>query len=91
MDIFEQSKPHMQFRNMVDDPMLRKMALRNQGKRDFCACGFNATGEEELPPEEEAPVKTNVMNLQAWKYAKSALALVGAYAVIMFLYKKFGK
>jgi hypothetical protein len=50
-------------------------------------CGFNATGDETAPE----PVSKPVMKMQAWQYAKTGLAVVGAYVVIKFLYGKFVK
>lgn len=60
----------------------------------YC-CGLAATGEElqaaPTPAPAPEPVNTTVQNMQAWKYAKTALAIVGAYVVIKFLYGKFVK
>lgn len=36
-------------------------------------------------------VNSSVQNMQTWQYAKTALALIGAYVAIKFLYGKFVK
>jgi hypothetical protein len=84
------------FRNIVGDTYLDAMDKRPPLQRDFCACGLAATGEDEIIDAEEVAddtksVKTKAMNLQAWKYFKTGLALVGAYVVIKFLYGKLVK
>ncbi len=68
-------------------------------QRNFCACGFAATGDNEPPipqgsqePEQQLePVKSQVMNLQSWHYVKSILAIIGIYVVGKFIYTKIIK
>jgi hypothetical protein len=82
-----------EYRNMIDDPYLR---MADQRKPFNNCCGFAATGDEilateEVPQDDIEPVKSQVMNLQAWKYAKTGLAIIGAYVVIKYLYGKIKK
>ena len=82
------------FRNyMADDPYLKYHAvIEGKKKRDFCACGLNASGGVGTEiPEPESDVKSKVMNLTAWGYVKTALALVGAFVVGSWVYKKYIK
>jgi hypothetical protein len=77
------------FRNKVKAPKPKPHYPLN-------ACGdFNnccmATGDEAAPETPSPTVNKSVQNIQAGKYAKTALALVGAYVVIKFLYGKFKK
>lgn len=80
-----------EFRNMVNDPYLNAQGkvLNNAGGRDPWkprsrnCCGLNATGAE--------PVNKAVTKLQAWNYAKTGLALVGAYVVVKYLMAKLKK
>lgn len=58
-------------------------------QRNFCGCGFAANGDEQPAPVET--VKSEAMNMQAWQYAKTGLAIVGAFVVIRFIYNKFVK
>jgi hypothetical protein len=85
------------YRNMIDDPFLNEFGRnvsRNPLQRDFSnCCGFAASGEEisTTPPAVTEPLNTKVMNMQAVRYIKTALAIIGAYAVIKFMIGKFGK
>lgn len=89
-----------EYNNMVDDPYLnfRSKPNRPAKKRNYPfnasgysnCCGLNATGDEILPEENE-PVSNSVMKMQAWQYAKTGLAIVGAYVIIKYLYDKFIK
>ena len=84
-----------EFRNyMAGDPYLSHHAgvYPRKKQKDFCACGLNATGGTDVEiPEPENNVKTKVMNLKVMGYAKTALALVGAYIIGTWLYKKYVK
>jgi hypothetical protein len=76
---------------MVDDRYLLNFAM-NSRKRNFCGCGFAANGEEGAQGEEPAvDINQRVINLQAWRYARTALLLIGAYVVIKFAYEKLRK
>jgi hypothetical protein len=89
MEIFEKSRS--KFHNMVDDPRLNSWALGKKS-HDFCPCMLPASGDGEDIEGEGAPaeeVKSQVMNLQAWSYVKTGLAVVGAIVVIRYLYTKF--
>jgi hypothetical protein len=87
-DIFEHSRQKAQrdnqanYLNMVDDPYLNK--------RFNNCCGLAATGDSPVEEVTPAPsVKAKVMNMQAWGYAKTALALVGLYVVVKYAISKF--
>ncbi len=71
----ENTQENTQYRNMVNDPYLFKPRVQKT-KRNFCACGLNASGEE------PAPVQKAVTQIQAWNYLKTGLALVGVYALL---------
>lgn len=90
MEVFESARIKKQYRNMVDDPYLAALDRRNS-YNDFCGCGaLAASGDEAQTVEEpENTVTKEVQNLQFWQYAKMALALVGAYVVLKYLYGKF--
>ena len=77
-----------QYRNMVDDPFLAQMSRVRHN--DFCACGMNATGEDipQSDTPEAIPDAVPAGSLQAWRYARTALMLVGLYVVGKFLYNK---
>lgn len=74
---------------------MSNLQLSNNGmQRDFCGCGLAATGDEPIAPAESQeiePVKAEVMNMQAWQYAKTALALIGIFVVVKFIYSKMVK
>jgi len=62
---------------------------------DYENCCMAATGdellpEEGLPAEQAAPetVNSSVQSMQTWQYVKTALALVGAWVVVKFLFSK---
>ena len=77
-----------EFRNMVDDPYLRWHALGRVKSHNFCACGLNATGDvTDTPP----PIKARITNIKAIGFAKTALAIVGLYVVVSYVYKKWIK
>lgn len=78
------------FRNMVDDPYLAAMDRRKKA-HDFCACGFNASGEDDgNDPDvnEVSELKGNAISLQAWKYLKNGLVIVGIIVVAKFIWNK---
>jgi len=81
------------FRNMVDDPYLRAA----QAKKNFKnCCGLAATGDgamddAQLAEQREALPATKVRDMQAWNYAKTALAIVGAWVVLKWAYEKIKK
>lgn len=92
MEVFESARIKKQYRNMVDDPYLAALDRRNS-YNDFCGCGALAASGGGEPvqstDEPETTVTKEVQNLQFWQYAKMALALVGAYVVVKYLYGKF--
>lgn len=77
------------YRNMVDDPYLAQMDMRQPYNN---CCGFAATGEEAIMPETtpapEAASNINVNSMQTWQYAKTALAIIGAWVVLKYLLGK---
>lgn len=79
------------FRNMVDDPFLKKFATNGRVNSHKNCCGLAATGdvEEEAPAPVE--IKSKVQSIKAWHYAKTALALVGLYVIVKFAYDKYAK
>jgi hypothetical protein len=54
-------------------------------------CGLAATGDEASNAAPSPVDSTPVRNLQAWQYAKTALAIVGTYVIVKFLYGKYVK
>jgi hypothetical protein len=77
------------FRNFIDDPYLYHHSM---GKaRNFCACGLNATGDGTTPAGSETVKAVVATNITMLGYAKTGLALVGLYVVVMFVYKKWIK
>lgn len=98
----EQETNRRQYHNMVNDPILDNYGRTSHVNRNFNnCCGFNAVGDNDVlynpdlgKPVVDAtpePINTKVQNLQAINYAKTALALIGAYAVIKFIIGKFSK
>jgi hypothetical protein len=76
------------FRNMVGDPYLAAMDRRKRS-HDFCACGLNASGDEEdVNVNEVSELKGNAISLQAWKYLKNGLVIVGIIVVAKFIWNK---
>ena len=63
----------------------------NSGQRNFCGCGLAADGSESGTEQELEPVKSQVMNLQVWRYARTAFALIGIYVVGKFIYSRIVK
>ena len=86
MEIFEGTKYH----NFVGDPFMEYM--HNRPKR-VNACGYAATGDDATVDESAKPdAKPNsVVNLQPWRYARTALMLIGLYIVGKFIYEKLKK
>lgn len=78
-------KKDLNFRNMVDDPYLNRMA----NKPFKNCCGLAATGDG-AADEQPLPVP-KVQNVQAWGFIKTALAVVGAWVVIKYAYGKLKK
>jgi hypothetical protein len=70
---------------MYNDPFLRPQ--NNTKYSNFCPCGINATGDEAEPIAEES-VNKKVVNLQAWRYARLGLVLVGSFVVVNWLMRK---
>jgi hypothetical protein len=79
------------YRNIVGDPYMTYM--HNRPRRDLNACGLAATGDDTAEPAaSDQPEKSNaVVNLQPWRYARTALMLIGVYVLAKFLYEKFKK
>jgi len=84
------------YRNMVCDPILTDYQKRYRPYtryKDFASCcaglAFAATGDEAGEKKTELPsMSQKVVNLQAWNYAKTLLAIVGLYVVIKFIWEK---
>lgn len=81
----------------------RQNAFNPNFKAKRNCCGLAATGDEDmpitdlpveaLPPETSAtppPVNSSVQSMQTWQYAKTGLALVGAWVVAKWLFSKLG-
>lgn len=75
-------KADKEFRNFIEyNP--NKVVGKN---RVHNACGFlNVTGDPAAP---DSSVKAAITNLTMWNYAKTGLALLGAYVAIKFIYAK---
>lgn len=76
---------------MVNDPYLAIADKRQPFKN---CCGLNATGDNplsEVVATQVETLKAPVMNMQAWRYAKTILAIVGAVVIVKFIYHKFSK
>ena len=73
---------------MVDDPMLQILA--NRRVSNFCGC--NATGDEKEDSQVQPDGSSIPVNqLQAWRYIRMGLVIVGAFVVGSFIYKKLLK
>ena len=97
MEFFDKSRIGSDYHNMVDDPELNSWVLGRYN--NFCACGLAATGDEivdeivpgEAEDKELEPVKQKVISLQAWRYVRTAFAMIGVYVVIKFIISKVKK
>ena len=77
-------KIESQYRGYVDDPYL----MNGPAPVNHNACCLSATGEDDKP---DTDLPATVKNIQTRQMIKSALALVGAFVVGSYLYKKFIK
>jgi hypothetical protein len=69
------------FRNFIEYPI-----TVDSRRKSHSACGFMAaTGDPSAP---DPSVKAAVTNLTMWNYAKTGLALLGAFVAIKFIYGK---
>jgi uncharacterized membrane protein len=69
------------FRNFIGYPIITPKKVKTHN-----CCGFAASGDAPV-----TPVSATVTNISAWSYAKTALALVGAFIIGKYLYTKFVK
>jgi hypothetical protein len=81
------------FRNFIEYPI--NMSKPKNMKNRNC-CGFAATGDDAgtATPEAATPdntVKATVRNITIWNYAKTGLAILGAYVAIKFIWGKIPK
>jgi hypothetical protein len=103
-EFFENRGTNLGYRNMVDDPYLNAVRKGNrpphQRNYPFNACGMNnccglaATGDEVVAPVDTAaaPVdKTKIQSIKTWHYAKTGLAIIGAYVIIKYAISKMKK
>jgi hypothetical protein len=89
------------FKNFVDDPYLNigGKAPRREPKYPFNACGCDysnccglaATGEETEEAVLKVPDVVKAKNITAWHYAKTALAVIGAFVLISYVWNKVKK
>jgi len=91
------------FRNFIGaDPYINSLQRGNQFSRacglsayNSCCGGLAANGDNGETPVETVPepveVKNKVQNIITLQHAKTALAIIGLYVVVMFAYKKIKK
>jgi hypothetical protein len=68
------------FRNFIPYP------LPNYGLKKHNACGLAATGDADSAAPADTTVKAAVKDLTAWSYAKTALALLGLYVAVKYVW-----
>lgn len=96
------SKKDQNFRNFIPYPYNDAIKRGNQPPRkkqrypwnasgyNMC-CGLAASGDTEEPAPAPVVTAAKVHDMKTWQYAKTALMLVGLYAIGTYLYKKYKK
>lgn len=86
MRTFFEKQSGKDFRNFIDYPIQRTFKPLSHN-----CCGFAANGDPaatDPAPAADNTVKTAVRNLSLWNYGKTALALIGLYVAVKFVWGK---